>query len=406
MKRILLVDHDPRALESMRLALHAEPAWEVRLAVGAQAGLVAIANETLDAVVTAMVMPGTDGTAVLEAARCQQPGAIRLILSEPRDIVASARAMHVAHQFLAKPCPDVVLVEALRRGLRVQEQLVSEDLLQIVCGVTTLPSPPRVFQVLTAALADPSVDMGLVVQTVRAEVGLCAKVMQLVNSSCLGVGRQLTDLREAVTYLGLRTLKQLVLGAEVFSGIETARLAPECNFGEEQEHAVTIARIAAEIVAPDPLLGDAAFTAALLHDIGELVLAGHMPATYRRTKDVVRARRCGAPMTPGDANLLDLHARVGGYLAGIWGLPDVVVEAVWHHHRPSRLPDPRLHLAGIVHVADCLHHYLRTGGDEERTRVLDRMLDREWLEAAGCADQLEGWCERTLALGNELVAAG
>lgn len=406
MKRILFVDDDPRSLVSLQLMLQPEQAkWDIRVASGGEAALTMLAGTAFDAVVCDLVMPRVDGAAVLEAARRLQPGAIRMILADAADVVTSARAMHVAHQFLGKPCTGAVLLTALRRAFRVQDELGDPELQPIVCGLTALPSPPRVFQVLTSAMANPDIDMDVVVHNVRAEVSLSAKVLQLVNSSCFGLGRQLADLRQAVAYLGLRTLKQVVLGAEVFGGIETARLASECDLEDEQEHAIMIARIAAEIVAPDPLLADAAFSAALLHDIGELVLAGHMPETYRRTKDAVRAQRCGAPRTPDDARLLDLHARIGGYLAGVWGLPDAVVQAVRYHHQPSRMPYQGLHLAGIVHAADCLHHFLRTGGDEERLQVLHRMLDHGWLQAAGCADRLDTWCERTLALGLELATA-
>jgi HD-like signal output (HDOD) protein/ActR/RegA family two-component response regulator len=405
MNRILIVDDEPRNLVALQLMLASKRSeWDIRVAAGGEAALVALDGATFDAVVCDLLMPRMDGTAVLEAVRRQQPGAIRIILSDAADIAASARAMHIAHQFLAKPCTSGVLTEALSRAFRVQRQLGAADLHELVCGVTALPSPPRVFQTLTAAMANAEVDMAVVVQTVSQEVGLSAKVLQLVNSSCFGLGRQLVDLREAVTYLGLRTLKQLVLGAEVFGGAETARLATECNLLEEQEHAVTIARIAAEIVTPEAQFTDAAFTAALLHDVGELVLAGHLPDAYRRTKAAVRTRRSGGTATPGDIRLLDLHARVGGYLAGVWGLPDVVVDAILHHHQPARCTAEGLHLAGIVHVADCLHEFLRTGGEQEAKLVFERLLDREWLEAAGCADRIDDWCERTLALGAELAA--
>jgi hypothetical protein len=93
----------------------------------------------------------------------------------------------------------------------------------------------------------------------------------------------------------------------------------------------------------------------------------------------------------------------------MWGLPDPVVQAVLHHHQPRRLGSETLHTAGILHIADCLHHVLRTGGGErEQANVLERLLDREWLDAVGCSDMLEPWCERTRALGIELVtvAAG
>lgn len=407
MKRILFVDDDPQALGSYRSMLESRQGeWSVDVANGGEASLRLLASGLYDAVVGKLEMPRLDGAAVLEASRRLQPGAIRLIVSAPGDVGRSSRAMHVAHQFLASPCTAPVLIGALRRAFRVQDELGDPELQAIVCGIAALPSPPRVFQVLSAAMSSPDIDLEAVVNAVRNDVTLSVKVLQLVNSSCFGLGRQLVDLRQAVAYLGLRTLKHVVLGAEVFGGAETAQLASDCDLEEEQDHAVTIARIAAEIVAPDPVLADSAFTAALLHDIGELVLAAHMPDTYRRTKDALRARRSGSPPALGDAALLDLHARVGGYLAGVWGLPDAIVQAVQHHHMPGRLPTAELHLAGIVHVADCLHHFLRTGGDEERSQVMHRMLDKAWLQQSGCADQLDSWCERTLALGAELAATG
>lgn len=406
MKRILFIDDEPRLLVAVQLMLEDQRGvWDVRVARGGEAGLVALAGASFDAVVCDLQMPRMDGISVLAAVRRQQPAALRLILADAKDVAGSVSAMHVAHQFLPKPCPKEVLVAALTRALSVQEQLGSAQLQPIVCGRAALPSPPRVFQMLSAALADPEVDLNIVADTVREEPALSAKVLQMVNSSCFGLGRPLANVREAVTFLGLRTLKQLVLGAEVYGGAETARLATGCNLEAEQERAVTIARIAAEIVAPDPTVGELAFTAALLHDVGELVLAGHLPDDYARTKAVIRARRAGESPAPGDAAQLDLHARVGAYLAGIWGLPEPVVQGVWHHHEPGRLGSDSLHVAGIVHVADALYHVLRTGSDEqEQARVLERMLDREWLAAAGHGDHLEAWCERTRAFGAELSA--
>ncbi len=407
MKRILCVDDEPRQLVAIQLLLDGKRSeWDVRVARGGEAALVALAGTQFDAVVADLQMPRMDGAALLTAVRRLQPGAIRIILADSADVAASATAMHVAHQFLPKQCDKEILVGALLRAMRVQQQLGTKDLQPIVCGIAALPSPPRVFQMLSAALANPEVDMAIVADTVREEAALGAKVLQLVNSSCFGLRRQLADLRQAVTFLGMRTLKQLVLGAEVFGGKDTARLANGCDLDAAQERAVTIARIAAEIVATDKATAETAFAAALLHDIGELVLAGHLPDAYARTQAVVQARRDGATLSPDDETVLDLHARVGAYLAGVWGLPDPVVDAIHHHHRPARLAGGELHLAGIVHVADGLHHFLHAGGDEQQQRqVLDRMLDREWLASIGCADRIDGWCERTSALGRQLVAA-
>lgn len=404
-QRILLVDDDARALEALATSLaFPDSGWELQLAHGAEAALDAISRQRFAAVVCDLQMPRKNGAAVLDAVRHTQPDAIRVILAGPTEITASVLAMHVAHQFVGKPCPPALLREQLARALRFHAELGAGQLREVVCGVTTLPSPPRVFQVLTSALADPDTDIADVVQILRAEIGLCTKVLQLANSSVFGLPRPLADIKQAVTYLGLRTLKHLVLGAEVYGGIESLRLAREFDLGEEQAHAMAIARLAAEVIAPDPQQADLAFTAAMLHDIGELVLAGHMPDVYRRTKAVVAACRRGEPLSPPDRELLDLHARAGGYLAGVWGLPEPVVEAVLHHHRPSQAAPHLQFLAGIVHAADCLCHALAEDGDERRAAAFARLVDRDWLSAAGLTDRIVDWIERAGALGLERSA--
>lgn len=400
MKHILLVDDDPLVLASLTTALECrKDVWSVRLAVGPASALEAIAEQTFDAIVCDLQMPRRNGGAVLQAARSTQPGAIRMIMAGPEEMAASVLAMHVAHQFLTKPCPAPLLIQSLERAFRVQDQLGHGDLAPLVCGVTALPSPPRTFQMLSSAMANPEVDLDCVVRLIGAEIAIGTKVLQLANSPVFGLARKVGSLKDAVAYLGLRTLRQLVLGAEVFGGFETARPTCEFDLVEEQDHGVAIARIASEVVAPDERLAEAAFSAALLHDIGAFVLAAQRPETFCRTLAVIDARRRGVRITEEERHLLDLHARVGGYLIGVWGLPDAVVDAVLHHHHPSHAPGPAgLGLPGIVHVADCLFHALAAAGPEQGQCIVERLIDREWLAAAGCADRIEEWLARAAAL--------
>lgn len=401
MKHILLVDDDPLVLASLTTALECRKGdWSVRLAVGPAAALEAIAEQTFDAIVCDLQMPRRNGGAVLQAARCSQPGAIRMIMAGAGEMAASVLAMHVAHQFLTKPCPAPLLIQSLERAFRVQELLGRGDLAPLVCGVTALPSPPRTFQMLSSAMANPEVDLDAVVRLIGAEMAIGIKVLQLANSPVFGLQRKVSSLKDAVAYLGLRTLRQLVLGAEVFGGFETVRLTCDFDLAEEQNHGVAIARIASEVVAPDESLAEAAFAAALLHDVGEFVLAAQRPETFCQALAVIEARRRGQRIAEEERHLLDLHARVGGYLVGVWGLPDAVVDAVLYHHQPSRAPGPvGLNLPGIVHVADCLFHALQAAGPTEAQRIVERMIDREWLAAAGCADRIDDWLTRAAALG-------
>src|SRR5262249_53086902 len=77
--------------------------------------------------------------------------------------------------------------------------------------------------------------------------------------------------------------------------------------------------------------------AGLLHDIGKLILAAHVPEAYRDV--LARAAQEGQPLWQVErAALGATHADVGAYVLGLWGIPDPVVEAVAWHHRPSDCP--------------------------------------------------------------------
>jgi HD-like signal output (HDOD) protein len=86
------------------------------------------------------------------------------------------------------------------------------------------------------------------------------------------------------------------------------------------------------------------------------------------------------------------HEEIGAYLLGLWGLPYAVVEAVAHHHTPSRVPHPHFDIVAAVHVANILAH-------EQTGDVVDghprQSLDMPYLETLGVGGFLSGW--RTIA---------
>lgn len=75
-------------------------------------------------------------------------------------------------------------------------------------------------------------------------------------------------------------------------------------------------------------------TAAILHDVGKLVLANRMSGEYGNALEL--ARETGRPLqeTEHEVHGLD-HAHAGAYFLGLWGIPYPIVEAVAHHHAPG-----------------------------------------------------------------------
>jgi len=147
--------------------------------------------------------------------------------------------------------------------------------------------------------------------------------------------------------------------------------------------------VARELVPPGPRRDDA-FVAALLHDVGLLVLA-----TQERdylAMVLARARREHRPLFEIEQDERGVtHAEVGGQLLALWGLPDGIVEAVAYHHHPQTVPQPQLDAVAAVAIANALVHEC----DEDVGRRAVSTLDEHYLADLGLAGEVPGWREPT-----------
>lgn len=395
MKRILFVDDDRRLVAGLKRLFHGKrELWDVTTCSDPVAAVALVQQQPFDLVISDMRMPVMDGAALLDEVKRLRPSVLRVVLTGQCDVSASQRAMHVAHQFLVKPLDGDRLIEAVQRLFFVQETVGEAELRQVVGGVTALPSAPQVYRQLHVAMADPAADTDRLAGIVRSDVALCAKILQMVNSSFFGIGRPIADLRQAVSFLGMETLKQVVLSVECFDSMREGNPGPFLE--EQQRHAVLTARIAAEVVG-EPRHRDQNFTAALLHDLGRILIAQHLPDHDRQIERIAALPCLERRLDPEASRLLDMHCRVGAYLLGIWGLPAEIVESVLFHHRPSAVADDRFGPVGVVHVADCLASILQNPSGAPGDEAL-RAVDLEWLERVGVAERLDDWFERAAAL--------
>ncbi len=114
MKRVLLVDDEPLALNALRRLLRADQhTWDMRFATSGESALEELANGPADVVVTDMRMPGMDGAQLLEKVRDRYPDVLRIILSGHTEGDAAQRALGICHRYLAKPCDPIALKSAI-----------------------------------------------------------------------------------------------------------------------------------------------------------------------------------------------------------------------------------------------------------------------------------------------------
>jgi HD-like signal output (HDOD) protein len=121
-------------------------------------------------------------------------------------------------------------------------------------------------------------------------------------------------------------------------------------------------------------LRDVTVLSALLHDIGRFVLASKMPAEFVATESL--AGKQGNDLVEAELKLLGTsHAEVGAYLLGLWGIPDLAVEAIAHHHHPARIPHAGFDSSVALYAADLLACELEAPpSDVTRAKLSDRDL--------------------------------
>jgi len=385
-KRILFVDDESKILDGIRRMLYADrQRWEMQFAVGPEAALKACESGGFDVVISDMRMPEMDGATLLTKIRDLYPSTARIILSGYSEPELATRALPVAHRFLSKPCNAVDLKATIERTCTLQDLLSNSELRQIVGEVAKLPSLSVTYTSLNRAVNDPNSSIGNVSKIIEQDMAMSAKVLQLANSAFFGLAKEVTNISHAVSYLGMQTIKNLVLTAEVFSVFVPDGKTPlDCDL--LQKHAHRTAAIVAKLPL-DAKSREVAIVASLLHDVGQLFLASKMPQKLSAAFDLAKQRGC--ELFEAEEELLgSSHAEIGAYLLGLWGIPHLAVEAIAHHHRPTRIVHSGLDSAAAVYVAHVLAHE-----PDGSSKVWPKESDRSCFETLGVWIQFEEFQE-------------
>lgn len=376
--RILFVDDEASILDGLQNLLHKQRhLWHMVFSQSGEAALAELQKAPFDVIVSDMRMPGMDGATLLAAVKDSYPNVARIVLSGQAERDALIKALPIAHQFLSKPCDGEMLRVVIERACRLQRLLTDETIRTAIGKLDALPSAATTYSDLTQALASPDVGLTTVAAVVERDPAMAAKVLQLVNSAYFGLSQRITSVAQAMVYLGADTMKGLVLTSQVFALAEQKQVQG-LSVDALQEHSLMTARLAKRLVV-NQRVADDAFTAGLLHDIGQIALSVSMPETYAEVLRTSRAR----PLHEAEHERLGVsHAEVGAYLLGVWGLPFSVVEAVAYHHRPSAVEAGDREVLAAVHVADTLVE----AGDAESSATAG--VDVAFLEASGWTSTL------------------
>lgn len=402
-KRVFFVDDETMVLQGLQRMLRPmRNDWDMEFIESGTAALERMAAAPADVVVSDMRMPGMNGAQLLTEVMKRFPKTVRIILSGHADHELVLKAVGSTHQYLHKPCEPELLKATVQRAVALGDSLENEQVKSLVAQMSRLPSLPTVYLRVVDELQSSDASLARVGEVIAQDVGMSAQVLKLVNSAFFGLRRRVANAVDAVNYLGLDTIKALVLSLHTFSQYESTDLGG-ISLVALRNHSLLTAACAKHIARlenADAKLVDEAFVGGLLHDTGKLVLAANFSQPYARAMKL--ARDGGLSFTAAENGVFACtHADVGGYLLGLWGLPVPVVECVSYHHHPNRTLEDHFSPLTAVHVANVLAYKL----DREAFAGSRPQLNTEYLTRVGVMGRVASWeesCQSNVQPGGSL----
>ena len=387
--RIMFVDDEDLVLQGLKRTLRPMgEEWDMEFVNDGTAALKRMVESPFDAVVSDLRMPGMNGAEFLNEVMKAFPQTVRFVLSGHADEDLILKCVGITHQFISKPCQPEELKAAINRSFSVSSTLDNPRLKQLVSQVDRLPSIPSLYMELVEELQDPEANLDEIARIISRDIAMTAKLLKLVNSAYFGLSRSISNTDEAIAYLGINTLKALVLTIHAFSQFEGLEKG-SVFLDKLWAHSLRVAASARRISQLEHLSAAAveeAFVAGMLHDIGQLVLTVNLRDQYDAI--IQRARDLQSPIDVVESEILNAtHAEVGGYLLGLWGLPVPVVEAITLHHQPGKSLITKFTALTAVHVAESLCQPV--SGPEAAPPYLDP--DSNYLNSLGLANRLSVW---------------
>ena len=387
-QRILFVDDEPNVLSGLQRMLRPmREEWDMVFAESGANALEEMARGPFDVIISDMRMPGMNGAELLREAMRRYPATVRIVLSGHADRELVNQCVGIAHQYISKPCDPGQLKSLIQNATFLGGKLVDDGVKRVVGSIESLPSAPGLFLALEKALKAEDVSMQALAEIIQQDMGMTAKVLKLVNSSFFGLRRTIDNVQEALVYLGIDTIKGLVLVNGIFENAHPLAIRA-FTLNDLWHHSLHVAEGAKKLAKAEGLerkLQEEAFVGGVLHDIGILVLATHFPQQYERVTELVQSEHIGIPVAE-QWEFGVTHAEIGAYLLGLWGIPASILRIVSLHHRPRKAQEGTFSPLLAVHLADVFsaslhgHPLLETSS-----------LDVQMLEEHGFTPNLDRW---------------
>ncbi len=393
-KAILFVDDDDNIIKGLKRIMRAKRSkWDMFFVESGEAALRILSQTSIAVIVADIRMPGMDGVELLHKIRGYYPQVIRIVLSGHSSRENNLRLAKLAHQYFTKPCDINDLKNCIEYFCSLEERFLkkNKEVAKVINSIQVLPILPGLHDLLVRELKSPVASLKKISGIVAQDILMSAKILQLANSAFFALDQKTAFPDQAVTILGLEFIKELVLGAKIFSSFPENPNHEGFFLYQLWKHSMMVGTAAKEIALNEPSgvkFADEAFVAGMLHDVGKILLR-EVPGFFQQFREFICEKRCSH--LAAEKELLGVtHAGAGAYFLGLWNIPDDIVEAVAYHHCPGKVEERRFSVLTCLHAANGL---IDRGEGVSGNMVFDRCLDMQYIRELGLENKLGKWLD-------------
>ncbi|MFO7496259.1 MAG: HDOD domain-containing protein [Desulfobacterales bacterium] len=232
---------------------------------------------------------------------------------------------------------------------------------QLIDGISDLNPMPRVASQILTLVEDPNASTASLAELVLFDPSVTATVLKTCNSAYFGLPRRVDSVHDAISLLGLDKIVDIVLLKSSVANLTRRQTGYGLHEGELWKQAVASALIAKALADKmDKACKHLVFTAALLKDIGKVILDRFVAGSIQKINDLVV--NSGYSFREAEKRVIGVdHAELSGLVARKWQFSDKLVFIIANHHlaNPSARQDEA---TAIVYLADTVCMMIGIGG--------------------------------------------
>ena len=208
---------------------------------------------------------------------------------------------------------------------------IDDSVLKDIKTGFNLPPKPALLSQLQDTLKEPEPDLHQIAELISTDIATSAAVLKVINSSSYGMARTITDIRQAVMFLGLDSITTLVTGFLIKQAFDQKSCAIKLErfWDTATEIADVATLIGKKIKSKVPI--ENLHMLGLFHDAGIPAMA----MKYGNYLDVLTTanQQPTVNLVAHEATYYQTnHAVIGYYLASSWNLPKAICQLILRHH--------------------------------------------------------------------------